>query len=119
MTHQSTVSIVLSRLERRGLVERTRSPTDGRSVVLRVTPAGRRLLRRAPAPATGKILEALGRLTRAELRALARGVSALGREIGFTGERPGMLFEQTGRATRAPRRTSKRLAPRKGARSGR
>src|SRR5947209_15020920 len=30
MTHQSTASVVLSRLERRGLVQRVRSPEDGR-----------------------------------------------------------------------------------------
>jgi DNA-binding MarR family transcriptional regulator len=119
MTHQSTVSIVLSRLERRGLVERARSPTDGRSVVLRLTPRGRRLLRRAPMPATSEALEALGKLTRPELRALTRGLSALGRELGFSSSQPGMLFEQTGRGAKVPRRTSQRSVARKGARAAR
>src|SRR5881227_2418348 len=57
MTHQSTASVVLSRLEARGFVQRVRSPEDARSVVLRLTPAGRRLLRRAPPPATSQIVE--------------------------------------------------------------
>jgi DNA-binding MarR family transcriptional regulator len=94
MTHQSTASVVLSRLERRGLVRRVRSPADGRSVVLRLTPAGRRLLRRAPAPATSRVVEAIQRLTESEVRKLREGVCALGREAGFKCEAPPMLFQE-------------------------
>src|SRR5438270_939704 len=93
MRSQSTVSIVLSRLERHGLVERARSPHDGRSVVLGLTASGRRLLRRAPAPATSEVLDALRRLTRDELKAVSRGLSALRRELGPRDEEPDMLFE--------------------------
>jgi DNA-binding MarR family transcriptional regulator len=93
MTGQSTVSIVLSRLERRGLVKRSRAPADGRSVILGLTVAGRRLLRRAPAPVTSELLDALRRLTPDEVRALKRGLAAVGRELGFGGKRPHMLFE--------------------------
>jgi DNA-binding MarR family transcriptional regulator len=102
MSHQSTVSIVLSRLERRGLIARAMSKTDRRSVVLRLTTAGARLLRRAPTPATSEILDALQRLTPAELSALSRGLRALGREFGVRGEQPPMLFEEDGLAK--PRR---------------
>lgn len=110
MTTQSTVSIVLSRLERRGLVERARSPHDARSVVLGLTPSGRRLLRRAPAPATSEILDALRRLTRNELHALSRGLSALRRELGSRDEEPEMLFEHEapGAAARGRRGTADR-----------
>jgi DNA-binding MarR family transcriptional regulator len=99
MTTQSTVSIVLSRLERKGLVKRTRSPVDRRSVVLQLTPSGRRVLRRAPRPATSEVMRALSRLTRDELDALSRGLGALGRELGFLLKRPSMLFEDDGRGT--------------------
>jgi DNA-binding MarR family transcriptional regulator len=107
MTHQSTASVVLSRLERRGLVQRVPSPQDGRSVVLRVTPAGRRLLRRAPAPATSQVVDAIGRLTNAEVRMLRQGVCALGREAGFKCEAPPMLFQEEA----APARQRGRSAP--------
>jgi len=93
MTTQSTVSIVLSRLERRGLVVRKRSATDARSVVLQLTVAGKRVLERSPAPATSKVLRALRRLAPDQLRALSRGLSALGRELGFDDGRAPMLFE--------------------------
>jgi DNA-binding MarR family transcriptional regulator len=97
MTSQSTVSIVLSRLERRGLVKRTRSPVDRRSVVLQLTAPGKRVLRRAPRPATSEVIRALSRLTSAELKALTRGLGALGRELGLTVKPPSMLFEEDGR----------------------
>jgi DNA-binding MarR family transcriptional regulator len=108
MTSQSTVSIVLSRLERRGLVVRERSPSDARSVVLRLTAGGKRVLRRAPAPATSEVLGALGRLTRQELQSLSRGLSALSRELGFRSEQPAMLFETEERgSTKSHRRVGK------------
>ena len=94
MTHQSTVSIVLSRLERRDLITRGTSQIDRRSVVLRLTAAGRRLLRRAPTPATSEILDALQRLTPTELSALTRGVRALDREFGIRDGQAPMLFEE-------------------------
>ena len=116
MTHQSTVSIVLSRLERRHLITRAASKTDRRSVVLRLTAAGRRLLRRAPTPATSEILDALQRLTPSELSALTRGVQALDREFGVREGQPSMLFEdakpQNGRRPRSRARSSSAVAKR-------
>lgn len=95
MTHQSTASVVLSRLERRGLVQRVRSPLDARSVVLRLTPAGRRLLRRAPAPTTSEIVTAIARLSPSETRMLRVGLAALAREAGFKIEDSPMLFQES------------------------
>lgn len=45
---QATVTTILDRLEDRGFVERYRSRIDRRVVHLRLTPAGRAALRRAP-----------------------------------------------------------------------
>lgn len=109
MTTQSTVSIVLSRLERKGLVKRTRSPADRRSVVLQLTAAGKRVLRRAPRAATSEVMGALGRLTRAELRALSRGLGALGRELRLAVKPPSMLFEKDARG-RTHTKRMKRLS---------
>lgn len=43
---RATLSGVLTTLEGRGLVRRERSETDGRLVLVRLTPAGRRLMKR-------------------------------------------------------------------------
>lgn len=107
MTTQSTVSIVLSRLEKKGLVKRTRSPVDRRSVVLQLTTMGKRLLRRSPRPATSEVLRSLSRLSRDELRALTRGLDALGRELGLTMKPPSMLFEERGSGRRTTKRPSR------------
>ena len=44
MVQQSCVTLIADRLQRKGLVQRERDPDDGRRVLLRITPAGRRLL---------------------------------------------------------------------------
>lgn len=117
MTHQSTASVVLSRLERRGLVQRVRSPVDARSVVLRLTAAGRRLLRRAPAPTTSEIVAAIARLSPAETRMLRSGLAALAREAGFTIDESPMLFQDA--EASAARQTGADNRPRRAATAGR
>src|SRR5262249_31696851 len=47
LTHQSSVSTVVSKLVRRGLVARTRADADGRRVEITLTAAGREVLGRA------------------------------------------------------------------------
>ncbi len=95
-TGQSAVSIVVRRLVRRGLVHRRRSAADGRRVGVSLTAAGRALVRRAPKPPTTRMLAAVGRLDHRDLRALARGVTALVTAMGIAGETPSMLFERDG-----------------------
>jgi DNA-binding MarR family transcriptional regulator len=114
MTTQSTVSIVLSRLESKGLVKRTRSPVDRRSVVLQLTAAGKRLLRRAPRPATSEVLRALARLTEGELAAVSHGLAALARELGLAVKLPSMLFEEDGRGRRQTQRIRRHAARKQG-----
>ena len=77
LTHQSSVSVVVSRLVGRRLVTRTVSPEDARRVVLTLTPAGRALLARAPEAAQARLVEGLRRLPPREARSLARGLRAL------------------------------------------
>jgi MarR family transcriptional regulator, lower aerobic nicotinate degradation pathway regulator len=95
-TQQSTVSIIVQRLVRNGLVSRRASPDDARRVLLTLTVQGRATLRHAPVPPTARLLSALQDLAPAERRALLRGLEALHRNLGLKGEEPGMLFETVG-----------------------
>ena len=92
-TRQNTVSTVLTRLERAGLVRRLRSETDRRVVRVEATKAGRAMLRRAPRPATDQLLRALDRLTPAQTAALARGLAPLLGAMHRGRKQPPMLFE--------------------------
>jgi DNA-binding MarR family transcriptional regulator len=60
--HQSTVSNLTARLDALGYVSRTRIRGDRRVVQLGLTPGGQRILRQAPQPAVGVLLQALGEL---------------------------------------------------------
>lgn len=75
--HRSTASNLVERLERRGLVRRERRGPDHRAVQVRPTEAGLELLERAPRPAQGALMHALGRLPPERLAALARELEAL------------------------------------------
>lgn len=58
----ATVSRIIERLVRKGLVERTRSESDRRKVFLEVTPAGRQRFATLPTPLDEKFLDRLRRL---------------------------------------------------------
>lgn len=92
-THQSTVSIVVARLARAGLVAKARASDDARRAVVSLTPAGRALLRRAPAPPAADLLLAVERLSLGDARRLADGLHALVRSLGLEDHPPTMLFE--------------------------
>jgi DNA-binding MarR family transcriptional regulator len=71
---KSSVTGLIDRAERRGLVERTSAPRDGRGVHVRLTPAGRRLTKQGEAQAhrvLSGLLDALPASDQAELAALA------------------------------------------------
>jgi MarR family transcriptional regulator, lower aerobic nicotinate degradation pathway regulator len=71
---KSSVTGLIDRAERRGLVERTSAPHDGRGVHVRLTPAGRRLTEQGEAQAhraLSGLLEALPRRDQARLATLA------------------------------------------------
>jgi DNA-binding MarR family transcriptional regulator len=99
-THQSSVSVVVARLVAAGLVARAQAASDRRRAVVALTARGRALLRRVPEPAQARLVEALASVTPAEQRALARGLTALVREMGMDGARAGMFFEETGGRSR-------------------
>lgn len=62
LVHQSSVSILIGRLEERGLVRRVRQEDDRRYVRLELTDRAVAICRTAPAPAQGRLLHSLNRM---------------------------------------------------------
>jgi DNA-binding MarR family transcriptional regulator len=80
--HPSTLTGVLKRLEKRGLLERKSDPLDGRKALFALTEAGRAL----DVPATGTVESAvqrvLSRMTRARILHTQDVLTALAEELG-------------------------------------
>ena len=102
-TDRSSVTAVVERLERDGLVRTERDPRDRRRLVVRITAAGGRRLASAPQPPTVHLLAALRRLSSREVHALTAHLVALLDAMGLADEPATMLFEEDGGRTRRSR----------------
>lgn len=80
--HQTTASNLVKLLVEADMLAAERNGADRRTVQLRVLPAGRRVLRKAPGPFAGVLPEALARLDAGTLRRLDRDLATLIRELG-------------------------------------
>jgi DNA-binding MarR family transcriptional regulator len=101
MTDRSSVASVVDRLLAAGLVVRGTSSADRRRAAVTITPHGRTVLRRAPAPPTTLLVAGLEQLSREQLERLAEGLVALTDAMGLSEQAPGMLFDDAdGPATR-------------------
>lgn len=75
--HQTTTSNLVKTLVQTELVAAERNGSDRRAVQLRVLRAGERVLRRAPAPLSGVLPDALSRLDRPTIERLHHDLAAL------------------------------------------
>jgi len=82
--HPTTVVGILDRLEKRGLVTRTRSATDRRVVDVSLTEEGRRLVDHTPEVASNKITHGLESLGIPELTIIYHGLDRLTRILDAT-----------------------------------
>lgn len=73
----STLSLLIDRLQQRGLVRRVRQRDDRRVVELRLTAEGTRLAARAPSAAQGRLLYGLRTLAPSRLRTMRRVLNDL------------------------------------------
>lgn len=80
-----SVTAMVSGLERRGWVRRTRSRDDRRVVLVRLTPSGRRLIRRVFPRHAHNVADAFAGLSAAEQDELARLCKKLGRRAAEPG----------------------------------
>ncbi len=108
LTHQSSVSVVVSRLVERGLVQRRPSPADARRLELSPTKKGRALLAEAPAAAQDHMIAAVESLGPSEQRALATALESLVAALGVAARAAPMLFVDEPGDERARRRTRRR-----------
>jgi DNA-binding MarR family transcriptional regulator len=102
-THQSSVSVVIRRLVKQGLVERRPAPDDRRRRELRLTRAGKRLVARAPLPAQIRLINGLRALSLSQLRTFVRLLDHVVDRMGAAGEPPAMLFAEEPAPGRAGR----------------
>jgi DNA-binding MarR family transcriptional regulator len=77
LVKSSTVTGIVDRLERKGLVTRARTSRDRRTVNVALTPEGRGLAEKAPASITQSILDGLRKLSTNEIEQIARSLSKL------------------------------------------
>lgn len=71
-THQSSVSVVVKKLEEQGLVSRTVSPEDSRKVVVSLTPSGQVKLGEIPRTVQEDMIDALQKMSPEKTEALAQ-----------------------------------------------
>ncbi len=93
-THQSSVSVVVTRLVEKGLVSRQRSQDDGRRLLVQLTAAGQAVVAGAPPEtAQSRLIAELHRLPLRELGALTQGLDAMDRALGADAGHPPLFFE--------------------------
>jgi DNA-binding MarR family transcriptional regulator len=103
-THQSTVSVVVTRLVGRGLVRRNRADDDARRAELALTASGRALLQRAMSSALALLIDALDAMPTSRLRIIGGCLDGIVDALGVGDEPPGMFFEDGDGNSRAPKR---------------
>lgn len=92
-THQTSVSQVVTRLQRRGLLSRRKSLEDARRRALCLTDAGRAALSTPIGTIQETLIHALSSLSPARLAALADGLQELVSAAGLTCEVAPMFME--------------------------
>jgi DNA-binding MarR family transcriptional regulator len=103
-THQSSVSAVVTRLAREGLVRKRTAGGDARRVDVRLSPSGRRRLDRAPRTAQERLVASVADLPGAERARLAATLESLVRGMALPRKRPVMFFEEPASPTGVRRR---------------
>ncbi|MEQ1618071.1 MAG: MarR family transcriptional regulator [Terricaulis sp.] len=105
---RSTLSDLLARLEKRGLIARAASTRDARSVVIRTTPAGDAALRQATKharAADAAILDALPRTKRRNFVNILIKLARMSEEMAERVEREARRKAKTERRTRRKNKT--------------
>jgi DNA-binding MarR family transcriptional regulator len=92
-THQSSVSVVVTRLVEQGLVRRMPSPRDRRRMELSLEPAGRTALRRVPRSVQDRLIAGMQAMPASRRRELAHLLETLVESAGLHEAPAGLFFE--------------------------
>lgn len=90
--HQSSASILVDRLEKRGLVRRIRGRLDHRFVDMELTKRGAALTADAPEPAQGRLLHALEAMPPGEVHKIRHAVDRLVQAMEATNVKARFFF---------------------------
>ena len=93
LTDQSSVSVVVSRLEAKGLVERHTSATDGRRTQVAITERGAALMHRKPHTVQERLTHALLAMQPSSLAILSSELNNLVALLGAGEEPATLIFE--------------------------
>lgn len=113
LTHQSSVSAVVSRLVEKGLVDRHASQEDARRMEVSLTRAGRALLDQAPRSPQESMISAVLRMPAAEARRLAMLLDTMVREAGLFEDGIAPLFEEESSAPGRKRKIAQTKGPKR------
>jgi len=100
LTDPSSVSVVVSRLEKRGLIARRPDAADARRTELSLTARGTRLLSRAGEPFQLHLVRVLRALPAARVRRLATDLAIVVRDVGADQGAAPMFFNDERRRIR-------------------
>lgn len=92
LTHPSSVSVVVARLEEALLVRRQPSERDRRVVHVSLTARGKALASRAPDPVQLRLLEAVQSLPASKRRQLSLALDQVVREMNLSASTPAPMF---------------------------
>jgi DNA-binding MarR family transcriptional regulator len=93
LTHQSSVSVVVSRLVEQGLVARSFSPTDARRSELELTAEGRAQLKKIPPTTQENLMEAIEGMKATERKKLSDMLASVVTKAGLSTEPASLFFE--------------------------
>lgn len=93
LTDPSSVSTVIARLTREGLVVRNASKTDRRRVEISLTARGRRLVEKAPQVPQSAMIDAIRRMSAKRRAEVVRSLELLSAALGAPDIEARMLFE--------------------------
>ena len=93
LTHQSSVSVVVSRLVERGLVLRTPSKADARRLDLGLSAKGQQFLKKAPPTTQERLILAIDKLPQRQRVRLDALLKLVVMNAGLSEESPELFFE--------------------------
>lgn len=108
-TDRSSVAAVVDRLGARGFIERSVDPSDRRRAAVHLTPAGRRVIERAPDAPTTMLVAALNKMEPRERATLAVSLRQLTAALGIADSTAPMLFADSARRVES-RGSARRLS---------